>query len=80
MREIETVAHRGTLLDERCRHLNDSAHDVRQWAVDHGQDIEGWRLARLMRDADTDTQVKIAERRYGLWLRRAYSLGLGHAV
>lgn len=55
--------------DQRCRTLNAAAHAVRQRATRDGGDLEGWRLSRLMRDADTDTQVSAAECKYDVWLQ-----------
>jgi hypothetical protein len=54
---------------QRCRTLNTAAHGVRQQATLDGDDFEGWRLSRLMRDAHNDTQVNIAELKYGVWLQ-----------
>jgi hypothetical protein len=47
--------------------LNDAAHVVRERATQHGDDFEGWRLSRLMREAETDAQVNFAERKYADW-------------
>jgi len=54
---------------ERCYTLSVAAHAVRQRATRDGRDIEGWRLSRRMRDAETDTQVNVAERQYNVWLQ-----------
>jgi hypothetical protein len=54
---------------ERCYALNVAAHAVRQRATRDGRDIEGWRLSRRMREAETDTQVNVAERQYNVWLQ-----------
>jgi hypothetical protein len=54
---------------QRCRILNIAAQDVRRRATREGSDLEGWRLSRLMRDAETDTQVNLAERKYDGWLQ-----------
>jgi hypothetical protein len=54
---------------QRCRTLDAAAHAVRQQAVQRGSDLNGWRLSRLMRDADTDALVNIAELKYGVWLQ-----------
>jgi hypothetical protein len=52
---------------QRCRILNAAAHAVRQHATRNGGDFEGWRLSRLMREAETDAQVNFAERKYDDW-------------
>jgi hypothetical protein len=54
---------------QRCRTLSFAAYAVRQRATRDGGDIEGWRLSRLMRDAETDTQVNVAELKYSVWLQ-----------
>ncbi|SDR89709.1 hypothetical protein [Bradyrhizobium canariense] len=69
MMEIGTKS--PTSFEQRCLILNAAAHSVRQRSIRGGEDIEGWRLSRLMRDACTDTQVKLAERKYGVWLQAA---------
>ena len=64
--------------ERRRRILAEDAYLVRQRAIHRGDDIEGWRLSRLMRDAATPFEVATAERRYQRWLR-ASRLG-GRAV
>ena len=54
---------------QRCRSLSLAARAVRQRAVMRGGDLDGWRLSRLMREADTDAQVNVAERKFSAWLR-----------
>jgi hypothetical protein len=56
--------------DRRLRVLHDAAYGVRQRAISRGDDLEGWRLARLMRDAETRYQLVVAERRYAGWLKK----------
>jgi hypothetical protein len=46
-----------------------TAYEVRQLALGPRGNLEGWRVARLMRDATTLPQVTTAERKVGLWLR-----------
>jgi hypothetical protein len=53
---------------QRCHRLNAAAHAVRQQAIRKGGDLAGWRLARLMCDADTDAQVYLGEQEYGVWI------------
>ena len=52
---------------QRCRILNAAAHVVRRSATRNGGDFDGWRLSRLMREAETDAQVNFAERKYADW-------------
>ena len=54
---------------QRCHNLNIAAVGVRERAVTRGYDLDGWRLARLMRDASTDAQVNVAERKFKAWRR-----------
>jgi hypothetical protein len=54
---------------QRCRTLNKAAYAVRQRVVRNGDDLEGWRLSRLMRDVDSDSQLNVAELQYGVWLQ-----------
>ena len=54
---------------QRCHNLNLAAVAVRERAVMRGCDLDGWQLARLMRDASTDAQVNVAEREFNVWLR-----------
>jgi hypothetical protein len=54
---------------QRCRSLSVAARTVRARAVMRGGDIDGWRLSRLMREADTDARVNVAERKFSAWLR-----------
>lgn len=72
MNELKTRSPRS--FSERCHTLEVAAHVVRQRAVRRGDDLIGWRLARLMRDACTDTQVNDAERKYGAWRRACLGL------
>jgi hypothetical protein len=67
MMEISTKSRPG--FGQRCHTLNVASLAVRQRATQHGGDIETWRLSRLMRDADTDEQVNIAEQKYTVWLQ-----------
>jgi hypothetical protein len=62
--------------NERCRTLDLAAHAVRQQAVQRGSDLYGWQLSRLMRDADTDSLVNMAELKYGVWLQTNHELFL----
>jgi hypothetical protein len=54
---------------QRCHDLNIAAVAVRERAVMRGCDLDGWRLAGLMRDASTDAQVNVAERKFDAWLQ-----------
>lgn len=65
MMESSTQLHAN--FGQRCRILSVAAHVVRERATRNGDDFEGWRLARLMREAETDAQVSLAERKYNDW-------------
>jgi hypothetical protein len=60
MEMMEISAKSPRSFGERCYALNVAAHAVRQRATRDGRDIEGWRLSRRMREAETDTQVNVA--------------------
>jgi hypothetical protein len=66
---IKTSAKPPASFSQRCRTLNKAAYAVRQRVVRNGDDLEGWRLSRLMRDVDSDTQLNVAEQKYGVWLQ-----------
>jgi hypothetical protein len=53
----------------RRRSLSVAAHAIRERVTQNGYDVAGWRLSRLMREAETDTQVNFAERKYSDWLQ-----------
>ena len=53
----------------RLRDLKNAAYNVRQRAIDTGGDLEGWRLARLMRDARSLPQARAAEHIFSIWMR-----------
>jgi hypothetical protein len=55
--------------ERRRRRLVQNAYVVRQQSIRRGDDFEGWRLARLMRDAATLFQMTTAERKYLRWLQ-----------
>ena len=55
-------------LGQRCQALNVASHAVRQQSRSDG-DLDMWLLSHLMRDAETNTQVNVAERKYGGWLQ-----------
>jgi hypothetical protein len=51
----------------QCLTLASAAHALRQHAVDY-DDFKGWRLSQELRDADTFSQVVLAERKLNTWL------------
>jgi hypothetical protein len=51
----------------RLQRLEKLAHGVRQLAINRPDDVEGWRIARLLRDAVTPAQADEAERQLGVW-------------
>jgi hypothetical protein len=60
---------RAASFGQRCHNLNTAAVAVRERAVRRGYDLDGWRLARLMRDAGTDAQVNVAARKFNALLQ-----------
>jgi hypothetical protein len=58
-----------TSFGHRCHALNVASNAVRHWATSPNGDYDTWRLSRLMREAHTDAQINVAERRYSAWLQ-----------
>jgi hypothetical protein len=56
-------------LGQRCSALNIASHAVRQQSTRSDGDLEMWLLSHQMRDAETNAQVSVAERKYGVWLQ-----------
>jgi hypothetical protein len=56
-------------LGQRCNVLNIASHAVRQQSTRSDGDLDMWLLSHLMRDAETNAQVDVAERKYGVWLQ-----------
>jgi hypothetical protein len=56
-------------LGQRCNALNIASHAVRQQSTRSDGDLEMWLLSHQMRDAETNAQVSVAERKYGVWLQ-----------
>jgi hypothetical protein len=67
MAGIYLIAHTNSF-ERRRRILAEDAYVVRQRAIRRGNDLEGWHLSRLMRDAATPFEVSTAERQYQRWL------------
>jgi hypothetical protein len=66
---IEINGNSAVSFSQRCHNLNIAALAVRKRAVMRGYDLDGWRLSCLMRDASTDAQVNVAERKFSAWLQ-----------
>jgi hypothetical protein len=54
---------------QRCHASSIAANAVRRQATRSGGDLDTLRLSRLMREAETDAQVSVAERKYDVWLQ-----------
>ena len=54
----------------RTLSLQGVAYLLRQQAIANGSDLEGWRLARRMRDAATDNQLSDVEQELGRYIQR----------
>jgi hypothetical protein len=54
----------------RAQSLQSSAYALRQHVIKGGSDIEGWRLARRMREASSLHQFSAVERELGDYLQR----------
>ncbi|UZE46873.1 hypothetical protein [Rhodopseudomonas sp. P2A-2r] len=67
---IDFTAMRQTLAPgRRLSTLHSNAYQVRQISLGARGDLEGWQIARLMRDAATLPQINTAERRLKIWLQ-----------
>ena len=53
----------------RSRRLSKRAYQVRQVSINRCDDLEGWRISRLLRDAATTAEADEAERQLGIWER-----------
>jgi len=53
----------------RLTALRHSAYRLRQHSIRAGGDIEGWQLARRMRDAESGPQAIAAEHEFRLYMR-----------
>jgi hypothetical protein len=51
----------------RLQRLNKLAHQVRQVSINRCEDLEGWRISRLLRDAITPAEADEAERQFRIW-------------
>lgn len=55
----------------RLERLHVLARQMREAAIDRSEDLEGWRIARLLRDAETPAQADEAERQLHIWEAQA---------
>lgn len=58
------------MIEHRARSLRISAYSLRQHAINGGSDIQAWRLARRMREANTVHQLSAVERELEVYMRR----------
>jgi hypothetical protein len=58
----------GPRKDAESGHAAARKLDVRHGFASNG-DIDMWLLSHLMRDAETNSHVDVAERKYGVWLQ-----------
>jgi hypothetical protein len=56
----------------RFDRLQIASYRVRQAAIERNADIDGWQVARLLRDAQTSAEADEAERRLLAWEARAW--------
>ncbi len=54
----------------RLQRLHRLAGGVREAAINRPGDLDGWRISRLLRDAETPAQAEEAERQLGTWETR----------
>ena len=63
---------------QRCHSLHAASHQVREQATGLTGNLAGWRLSRLMRDAETNEEVVFGEREYVSWLKFQALYSLHH--
>ena len=59
--------HEVTINGQYFRTLFGAAHVVRQHAIDHA-DLNGWKLSREMREADSAFEATLVKRKLAVWL------------
>ena len=59
--------HHVAISGEHFQTLAAASHAVRQYAIDH-DDVDGWKLSREMREADTALEATLVKRKLGVWL------------
>jgi hypothetical protein len=55
----------------RLERLRVLALQIREAAIDRSEDLEGWRISRLLRDAETPAEADEAERQLHIWEAQA---------
>jgi len=59
----------GAMIDgEYFSTLEKAAYALRQYSINH-DDYEGWRISRLLRDADAPLRAQLAEAKLRAWIR-----------
>ena len=69
MTYIHTDTNADMTSGRRVLNLQSTAYTLRQHAISRGGDIEGWRLARKMRDVASLNQVDAIEQEFGSYMR-----------
>ena len=57
-----------TIHGQRARTLKEAAYLIRQYAIDHN-DLWGWKLTRVLRNAESSSDIERAEDELQAWLR-----------
>jgi hypothetical protein len=57
-----------TIHGQRARTLKEAAYLVRQYAIDH-DDLSGWKLTHILRNAESPSDMKLAEDALRAWIQ-----------
>lgn len=57
-----------TIRGRRAWTLKEAAYLIRQYAIDH-DDLEGWKLTRILRSAESPSDIKRAENALRTWIQ-----------
>jgi hypothetical protein len=68
-REFRPHLSQSAMIDGKCfSTLEEAAYALRQYSIHH-DDYEGWRISRLLRDADAPLRAQLAEAKLRSWIR-----------
>lgn len=56
----------------RIAQLHRESCEIRQYAIGGEADIDGWRLSRMMRDAQTPAQAVDADCKLNAWIKETH--------
>jgi len=62
------LSHSAMIDGEYFSTLENAAYALRQYSINH-DDYEGWRISRLLREADAPLRAQLAEAKLRAWIR-----------